>query len=114
MASHNLKCRAAIYLWWKPRAAADLVETLHWTTKEMIRREVKLSGDTALWLLISQVDHARVSGELVRNWKEEFSPEVVEAIAHHDDGWATWESVPKLNPAIGAPYSFLEMPVAEA
>jgi hypothetical protein len=80
----------------------------------MIRREVRLSGDAALWLLVSQVDHAHVSGELARNWKEEFTPEVVEAIAHHDDGWASWEAEPKLNPAIGAPYSFLEMPVGEA
>jgi hypothetical protein len=80
----------------------------------MIRREVKLSNNGPLWLLISQVDHAHVSGEIARHWKDEFSPEVVEAIAHHDDGWATWEAEPKLNPAIGAPYSFLEMPIAEA
>ena len=38
----------------------------------------------------------------------------MEAITHHDDGWADWESEPKLNPAIGAPYSFLEMPLAES
>ena len=38
----------------------------------------------------------------------------MDAIAHHDDGWAAWESEPKLNPAIGAPYSFLEMPLAES
>jgi Protein of unknown function (DUF3891) len=80
----------------------------------MIRRELKLNDDAAIWLLISQVDHARMSGELVRNWREKFSPEVVDAIAHHDDGWADWESEPKLNPAIGAPYSFLEMPLAES
>ena len=64
--------------------------------------------------LISQVEHARVSGELVRHWHEQFSHDVVEAIAHHDDGWAAWEAEPKLNPEIGAPYSFLEMPLAES
>jgi hypothetical protein len=80
----------------------------------MIRREIKLNDNTTIWLLIQQVEHARLSGELVRNWNEEFSPEVVEAIAHHDDGWAEWENEPKLNPAIGGPYSFLEMPLEES
>lgn len=80
----------------------------------MIRREIKLNDDSLIWLLISQVEHARISGELVQNWRDEFSPDVVEAIAHHDDGWAEWESEPKLNPAIGAPYSFLEMPLTES
>jgi hypothetical protein len=80
----------------------------------MIRRELKLNDGAVIWLLVSQVEHARISGELVRNWRDEFSPDVVEAIAHHDDGWAAWESEPKLNPAFGAPYSFLEMPLAES
>jgi hypothetical protein len=80
----------------------------------MIRRELTLNDDSALWLLIPQVDHARVSGELVRNWREEFSLDVLDAIAHHDDGWEMWETEPKLNPTIGAPFSFLEMPLAES
>ena len=33
-----------------------------------------------------------VSGELTRHWREAFSTEVVDAITHHDDGWAEWES----------------------
>jgi hypothetical protein len=80
----------------------------------MIRRELKLNDGAAIWLLISQVEHAHMSGELVRNWREEFSPDVVDGITHHDDGWETWESEPKLNPKVGAPYSFLEMPLAES
>src|SRR3954465_2719915 len=80
----------------------------------MIRRELKLSADSAIWLLIQQVEHARISGELVRNWRDEFSADVVEAIAHHDDGWTSWENEPKFNPAVGAPYSFLEMAIAES
>ena len=80
----------------------------------MIRRELKLNDNAAIWLLVSQVEHARMSGELVRNWRDEFAPDVVEAIAHHDDGWAGWESEPKMNPAVGAPFSFLEMPLAES
>jgi hypothetical protein len=80
----------------------------------MIRREITTAGGDRLWLLISQVHHAQVSGELARNWREEFSHDVVEAITHHDDGWSAWEADPKLNPETGAPYSFLEMPVPAA
>jgi hypothetical protein len=80
----------------------------------MIRREITTANGTKLWLLISQVEHAHVSGELVRNWREEFSSDVIDAIAHHDDGWSAWEAEPKLNPEIGAPFSFLEMPVPAA
>src|ERR1700754_3881963 len=79
----------------------------------MIRRDIQLAEDERLWLLISQVEHAHVSGELTRNLKEPFSHEVVEAITHHDDGWAGWEASPKLNPEIGGPYSFVEMPLPE-
>jgi hypothetical protein len=80
----------------------------------MIRREIELAENERLWLLISQVDHAHVSGELTRNLKQSFSREVLEAISHHDDGWAEWEAAPKLNPEIGGPYSFTEMPLTEA
>jgi hypothetical protein len=80
----------------------------------MIRREITTAEGMKLWLLISQVEHARVSGELARNWREEFSEDVVNAIAHHDDGWAAWEAAPKLNPELGAPFSFLEMPMPAA
>jgi hypothetical protein len=76
----------------------------------MIRREITTASGTQLWLLISQVDHAHVSGELARNWREAFSQDVIEAISHHDDGWGAWEAEAKLNPDTGAPFSFLEMP----
>jgi hypothetical protein len=80
----------------------------------MIRREINSPDGASLWLLISQVEHAHISGALTRHWQEEFTPDVINAIAHHDDGWAAWEAEPKLNPKIGAPYSFLEMPVPAA
>jgi hypothetical protein len=80
----------------------------------MIRREIELEEGERLWLLISQVEHARISGELTRQLANAPSHEVVEAITHHDDGWAEWEVAPKLNPEIGAPYSFTEMPLTEA
>lgn len=80
----------------------------------MIRREITAGDGTKLWLLISQVHHAEVSGELTRHWQEPFTADVVDAITHHDDGWAEWEAEPKINPETGAPYSFLEMPLADA
>ncbi len=80
----------------------------------MIRREIELAENERLWLLISQVDHAHISGELTRNLSEPFSHEVIEGVAHHDDGWADWEASPKLNPEIGGPYSFLEMPLTDS
>jgi hypothetical protein len=80
----------------------------------MIRREITTADGVKQWLLISQVEHARVSGELALQWREEYSDDVVNAIAHHDDGWAAWEAQPKLNPELGAPFSFLEMPVPAA
>jgi hypothetical protein len=80
----------------------------------MICREIESPDGTRNWLLISQVEHARVSGELARCWEDGFSQEVIDAIAHHDDGWAAWEAEPRINPAFGRPYSFLEMPLDEA
>ncbi len=80
----------------------------------MIRREFTDATGQKHWQLISQVAHANLSGELVRNWHEHYSSDVVEAIAHHDDGWGPWEAEPKLNPELGAPFSFLEMPVPAA
>jgi hypothetical protein len=80
----------------------------------MIRREIEFTDGEKLWLLVSQVAHAHISGQLTQHWQEPFSSEVVEGITHHDDGWTEWETAPRLNPELGAPYSFLEMPLAEA
>jgi hypothetical protein len=80
----------------------------------MIRRNIDLDHGIPAWLLISQVEHARISGELARAWSEPFPEEVLAAIAHHDDGWAAWEAAPRIDPQRGCPYSFLEMPIAEA
>ena len=80
----------------------------------MIRREIKAMDGSAIWLFISQVDHAHVSGELMRHWQENLPAEVIEGISHHDDGWADWELEPKLKSELGAPYSFLEMPLEDS
>lgn len=80
----------------------------------MIRRELQLSADARGWLLVSQVQHARISGDLVAHWREKFTPDVVAAISHHDDGWSTWEEEPRLDAKTGAPVSFLEMRLGES
>jgi hypothetical protein len=80
----------------------------------MIRRNVIDENGAATWLLISQVEHARISGELTQAWHEPNSQEVIDAITHHDDGWSLWEAAPQLDPARGRPLSFMEMAVADA
>jgi hypothetical protein len=84
----------------------------------MIRRTITLDdtldGGKPAWLLISQVEHARISGDLARRWLEPFTHEVVDAITHHDDGWAAWEAAPQLDVDRGRPLAFTEMAVADA
>lgn len=71
--------------------------------------------DQADWLLIDQVEHARLATELAVAWQEpawqslcEQTP-VLDAIAHHDDGWLDWDPVPGLHPDSGHPRDFTEM-----
>jgi hypothetical protein len=81
----------------------------------MIRRD---AGDD--WLLISQVDHARIAAEIAEVWGNEqfaslpYQDLLVHAIRHHDDGWAAWEEAPTIDPETGAPRDFLEMPISDA
>jgi hypothetical protein len=80
----------------------------------MILRE----ADAEHWILISQIEHARLAGELARHWRDfafgdlEPREELLSAIAHHDDGWENWDRQPGV--ADGKPISFLEMPLGEA
>lgn len=86
----------------------------------MIRRDFHHAGQPAGWLLISQVEHARLAGELARQWgREPFSPlaggdEALAAVFCHDDGWALWEREPKVDPATGRPLNFTEMPLDQS
>src|SRR5262249_30681458 len=80
----------------------------------MIRRNIQLDDGTPAWLLISQVEHARISGELTQAWNPVFPDEVTSAIAHHDDGWRAWEIATTLDPVRGCPLSFVEMPISDA
>ncbi len=70
------------------------------------------------WLLISQIEHARIAAELAEPWgnpptEAVESPEIVlPIIRRHDDGWRQWESQPAVGPD-GKPVSFMEMSPAE-
>ncbi|MGD9646417.1 MAG: DUF3891 family protein [Pirellulales bacterium] len=86
----------------------------------MIRRDATGPAVEPAWILISQVEHARVSAELAQHWGaggvQPLDPrdELLATIAHHDDGWADWEVRPSIDPANGRPYDFMEMPLDEA
>src|SRR5262245_37339771 len=85
----------------------------------MIRRNYPLDGEPTHWLLISQVEHARLSRQLAEQWKisessSAFSAELLDAIEHHDDGWRVWETQPRLDPVHGRPISFMELEPEEA
>ncbi len=86
----------------------------------MIRRDNTAPDGSPFWILISQVDHARISGELATHWGANgFTPvepreELLPAIFGHDDGWAEWEQLPGVDPKLGRPLNFTEMPLADS
>ncbi len=68
------------------------------------------------WLLITQPDHAALSGDIAAHFSApQFpapDPEIVRAIAMHDAGWSLFESDPHASPAVhpdGRPVSFFEV-----
>jgi hypothetical protein len=86
----------------------------------MIRRDWVAADGSPHWLLISQVEHARLSGELCRSWSAlqtlptDIREELVAAVFRHDDGWAEWEQAPEVDQTSGRPREFTEMPLAES
>lgn len=83
----------------------------------MIRREITASNGQPAWVLISQVNHAHLSARVAEAWgNPPFSPlspraEILAGVAHHDDGWATWELHPEVDRDSGRPLDFTEMPI---
>lgn len=73
------------------------------------------SADLAGWLLITQPDHAALSGEFARHWGNELfaAPalrnDLAAAIAHHDDGWQEADAEPRWFRATRAPQNFLDL-----
>jgi len=88
----------------------------------MIRRDVQLADGAAGWFLISQIEHARISAQLAEHCVGRFRApelsevrrEVLAAILHHDDGWAEWERLPRLDDKRRRPVSFMELQTHEA
>jgi hypothetical protein len=89
----------------------------------MIRRDIDLGDGEARWLLVSQVEHARLGAVLAERCLDRFGPataeidsvrsELLQAIARHDDGWADWETRPGLDPELRRPLSFRELSLDE-
>jgi hypothetical protein len=87
----------------------------------MIRRESSLLSDhPGTWILLPQIEHARLSGMLAEHWGAGgFAPfvprqELLWAIYHHDDGWHDWDANPGVDPQHGWPRSFLEMELSDS
>jgi hypothetical protein len=88
----------------------------------MIRRDAKLPDGAAAWVLISQIEHARISAQLAAHCVGFFSDpaltdvrrEVLTAIARHDDGWGEWEQAPRIDAKLHRPVSFMELELSEA
>ncbi|MBA2375199.1 MAG: DUF3891 family protein [Rubrobacteraceae bacterium] len=84
------------------------------TPRQMIVREAK-SG----FRLISQHDHALVSGEFARrvsgDWLGEapLREDVLFAVSNHDVGWKRLDSEVLWNEERGRPYSFVDYPAGE-
>jgi hypothetical protein len=70
-------------------------------------------------LVIGQLSHAWISGQLARAWGNRTFPPAQprEAVAlgaeQHDIGWARVDPAPQLNPDTGRPRNFLEMTVEQ-
>jgi hypothetical protein len=70
-------------------------------------------------LLITQQDHAILSGQLASAWgNPRFAgpqprEEVIEAVVRHDDGWAEWDQALPVDSG-GNPIDFLHAPPSEA
>jgi hypothetical protein len=90
----------------------------------MIRRDIRLADGSAAWMLISQIEHARLSADLAARCTGPFGAssatpanvrdELLAAIRHHDDGWAAWEQSPQFDSRDRRPLSFNEIDVPEA
>ena len=55
----------------------------------MIRRDATLPDGSPAWVLVSQVDHAHLAGELAEGWRDGLpaASVLLPTIYRHDDGW---------------------------
>jgi uncharacterized protein DUF3891 len=87
----------------------------------MIRRDSSAGSERfGRWILISQIDHARLAGKLAEHWGAGgFAPlvpryELLWAVYHHDDGWRDWDETPDIDSQRGWPRSFVEMDLGDS
>lgn len=84
----------------------------------MIRRNLASVRGEACWALISQIEHARLSGVLARRLttlqgSADDRRQTLAAIDRHDNGWADYDARPMLDEQ-GRPRSFMEMPLDDS
>ena len=67
-------------------------------------------------LVVRQTDHGTQTGLIAQAWGNDEVPPVMGhreasrlAAAHHDDGWAIWESHPDIDPSTGQPTQFYKV-----
>ncbi|TXK85830.1 DUF3891 family protein [Paenibacillus sp. N3.4] len=69
------------------------------------------------FMMITQHDHAKVSGDLITEWREDLffhtkqNNELVYAAYQHDRGWIGLDDSPFWNDATNRPYSFIDFPL---
>jgi hypothetical protein len=85
----------------------------------MIRRDFILDDGRAGWLLVEQIAHAELAGNLADAWQVDgilpsLAGDLRTAIHRHDDGWADWDSRPAVDPLSGQPIEFDEMRLADS
>lgn len=103
-----------LWFWAKHRMGLKLLLMGHDVLQSMI-----VLRERGQILLITQLEHQYLSGQLAALWgNESFStPEplnaMVAAAGNHDNGWWEWDSHPTVNPITRLPYTFTELPVVE-
>ncbi|HZO78699.1 MAG TPA: DUF3891 family protein [Solirubrobacteraceae bacterium] len=65
------------------------------------------------WQIVMQTDHADLSGDFARRWKQrgDRADSLAIAAERHDDGWAVWEQAPSCDLDTGKPVNFLDVGV---
>lgn len=86
----------------------------------MIRRDDTTEDGKQQWILFTQVAHAHLAFEVAKVWGRgqvkgvEPRDELLQAVKHHDDGWAAWEQVPQVDAVTGQPLDFTELVLDDA
>ena len=77
---------------------------------------VRPDGDS--WLLVRQEDHAALAADLLSHWQADGVPDrptratLLDATRLHDCGWLDEDDRPSVDPALGAPWDFVHLPIS--